>query len=121
MLPKLCTLQDLEVHKCKSSLVDLKKHDHPYHRTFPDIFLHDLLTKTDYKMQKLRICLHHNNRCNVRQLYKDSGVNFIADNLFNFMHKRIINAPLLQEQPRHLRRFYATVFTEHISNNKSFE
>ena len=97
---------------------------------YGDIFLHNIGAKTKDKMQKLqnkslRLCLQRNNRANVPALHRDSGVNFVEDrldvNLLNFMYKRKCNSNLLQEQPRELRRFEASLFKEYISNNRTFE
>ena len=97
---------------------------------YGDIFLHNIRARQNDKMQKLqnkalRLCLQRNNRANVPQLHKDSGVNYVLDkrdaNLRNFMFKRKCNTNLLQSQPRNLRRFDAFLFKEYVSNNKSFE
>ena len=67
---------------------------------YGDVFMHNLSAKTYDRMQKLqnkslRICLQRQNRCNVRQLHKDSNVNYLEDrrdvNLVNFMYKRKVN------------------------------
>ena len=97
---------------------------------YGDVFMHNLSAKTYDRMQKLqnkalRICLQRQNRCNVRQLHKDSDVNYLEErrdvNLLNFMYKRKENNVLLHRGQRVLRRYDADIFVEHVSNNNTFE
>ena len=98
--------------------------------SYGDVFMHNLSARTYDRMQKLqnkslRICLQRQNRCNVRQLHKDSDVNYLDQrrdvNLLNFMYKRRENDVLLYRGPRVLRRYEADIFLEHQSNNITFE
>ena len=107
----------------------LPKHGH-LQKYDPTILFHTLSAKTYDRMQKLqnkslRICLQRQNSCNIRQLHKDSNVNYIKDrrevNLVNFMYKRKVNDALLHRGARPLRRYDANIFIEHQSQINNFE